>query len=151
MASKRDKKLEIKSLKEAVHILACSNRDKKIMISEVPEAEGKITVIPNCVDINDYGNYLKPKNFGNNFKVLFVGLLSYPPNKDAINNICNIIAANCGKNVEFIIVGKNPPIIKNKPKNVKFLGYVNDLKNVFLNQMFALHLLDMAVGQDSKY
>ena len=128
LASKRDKRLEVKSLKKAFHILACSNRDKQVMINEVPEAEGKISVIPNCVTIDEYNDYLKLEHVENSFKVLFVGLLSYQPNIDAVNNICNIIAPNCDETVEFIIAGNNPPILKNKPKNVKFLGYVTDLK-----------------------
>ena len=128
LASKRDKKLEINALKNATHILACSDRDKQVMIKEVPESEGKITVIPNCVNTEEYGNYLKIENVENSFKVLFVGLLSYQPNTDAVNSICKIIAPKCNENVEFIIVGNNPPAIKNKPKNVKFLGYVEDLK-----------------------
>jgi glycosyltransferase involved in cell wall biosynthesis len=57
-----------------------------------------------------------------------MGLLSYPPNADAVRNICNIIAPDFDDAVEFIIAGNNPPKIKNKPKNVKFLGYVDDLK-----------------------
>jgi len=128
LASKRDKKLEINALKNATHILACSDRDKQVMIKEVPESEGKITVIPNCVNTEEYGNYLKIENVENSFKVLFVGLLSYQPNTDAVNSICKIIAPKCNENVEFIIAGNNPPAIKNKPKNVKFLGYVEDLK-----------------------
>ncbi len=128
IAANRDKRLEIKSLKNAAHVLVCSDRDKQVIIEEVPEIKGKITVIPNCVNYNDYDKYIKFENVENNFKVLFVGLLSYQPNTDAVNNICNVIAPRCDDNVEFLIAGNNPPVIKNKPKNVKFLGYITDLK-----------------------
>ncbi|AEG18380.1 glycosyltransferase family 4 protein [Methanobacterium paludis] len=128
MTAERDKRLEMESLKNATHVLACSDRDKQIMVNEVPEVEGKITVIPNCVSTVNYDNYANLKNIGNKFKVLFVGLLSYQPNTDAVNIICNNIAPKCDENVEFFIAGNNHPVIKSKPKNVKFLGYVEDLK-----------------------
>lgn len=127
MNSKRDKKIEIKAIKNAANILVCSERDSKLILQEIPEAEGKITIIPNCVDMDEYSSYMHKTSIKDNFKVLFVGLLSYEPNLDAVNSICDIIAPNCD-NVEFIIAGNNPPYIKDKPKNVKFLGFVEDLK-----------------------
>ncbi len=112
LASERDKKLEIKAIKNASHILTCSQRDKDVIIKEVPEVKEKITVIPNCVNFNEYENFYKENNASNKFKILFMGLLSYPPNADAVRNICNIIAPDFDDAVEFIIAGNNPPKIK---------------------------------------
>lgn len=129
---KRNKLIEIEALKNASHILVCSERDKQKILQEVPETKEKTTIIPNCVDFREYENYLRLKEVEKRkngvFHILFVGLLSYFPNTDAIDIICNKIAPDFDNNVQFIVIGKNPPPIKNKPNNVKFLGYVNDLK-----------------------
>jgi len=128
---KRNKSIEIKALKDATHVLTCSERDAHVFINEVPEVEGKITIIPNCVNFKEYRIFQKNhscvKDESGLFTVLFVGLLSYPPNHDAVNVICSQIAPNFGEDVQFLIIGKNPPNIL-KPNNVRFLGYVEDVK-----------------------
>ena len=55
----RNKSIEIKALKDATHVLACSERDAHILINEVPEVEGKITVVPNCVNFKEYQSFHK--------------------------------------------------------------------------------------------
>lgn len=133
---KRNRAIEISALKNAVHVLACSDRDAHILISEVPEVEDKITVIPNCVNLEEYQEFQKEHTIVRDdpelFTVLFIGLLSYPPNRDAVDAICSRIAPNFGKNVQFVIIGKNPPDIS-KPPNVRFLGYVEDVMEYILN------------------
>jgi len=135
LAYKRNKLIEKKALQGATHIIVCSERDKQLILQEIPRIGEKITVIPNSIDFSEYENFLKYHRKENSnkgaFYVLFVGLLSYPPNTDALHLICNKIAPNFGEDVEFLIVGKNPPNIK-KPKNVKFLGYVEDIKEYIL-------------------
>ena len=137
LALNRNKLLEINALKKASHILVCSERDKQIIIQELPETNDKITIIPNCIDFSEYENYLinnsieKSETKDGNC-ILFMGLLSYPPNRDAVFSICNKIAPYFENNIKFIIIGKNPPKIR-KPDNVEFLGYVDDLKEYILN------------------
>jgi len=136
LAYKRNKSIEEKALQEATHIIVCSERDKQLILQEIPRIGEKITVVPNCVDFSEYENFLKYYHGKENMEkevswVLFVGSLSYSPNIDALHLICNKIAPTFGEDVEFLIVGKNPPNIK-KPKNVKFLGYVEDVKEYIL-------------------
>lgn len=126
----RNMNMEIMAIQNALHVLVCSERDRQMILSKVPEADGLVTVIPNCIDIKQYINY---KEFANErmndkkFYILFVGLLSYFPNIDAVYSICNKIAPNFISDIEFIIIGRNPPSFKT-PSNVKFLGYVDDIK-----------------------
>jgi polysaccharide biosynthesis protein PslH len=132
LASKRDKNIEIEAIENASHVLTCSESDKREIIKELPETGNKITVIPNCVDFEQYDNYIRTKQNKNDFTILFMGLLSYQPNTDAVYSICNKIAPKFGGNVQFNIVGKNPPKIDH-PSNVKFLGYVEDVREHILN------------------
>jgi glycosyltransferase involved in cell wall biosynthesis len=133
---KRNRAIEISALKNAAHVLACSERDAHNLINEVPEVEDKLTVIPNCVNLEEYQKFQKEHTIVRNDPelrtVLFIGLLSYPPNRDAVDAICSQIAPNFGKNVQFVIIGKNPPNIS-KPANVQFLGYVADVKEYIQN------------------
>ena len=135
---KRDKLIEIKALQNAAHVLVCSERDKQTILREVPDVNEKITVVPNCVDFSEYKNYLKynemreKENENEAFYVLFVGSFAYSPNIDALHIICNKIAPSFGNEVKFIIIGMNPPDIT-RQKNVKFLGYVDDVKKYILD------------------
>jgi glycosyltransferase involved in cell wall biosynthesis len=138
---KRDKLMEIKAIKNAFHVLACSERDKQTIIEEIPESEGKITVIPNCVDLSSFecDNILAKEN-----SILFVGLLSYPPNQDALNIICNILAPKL-EQFDFNIIGKNPSKV-NKPTNVNFLGYVDDVGSHILENEICIAPLRYGSG-----
>lgn len=131
----RNKSIEIKAIRDATHILVCSKRDKQAILQEVPEVANKVTIIPNCVDFSEYESYLRNMNMTYREKeslyVLFVGSLTHPPNIDALHIICNKIAPSFGSEVKFIIVGRNPPNIT-RQKNVKFLGYVEDVKRYLL-------------------
>jgi len=133
LASKRNKKIEIDAIKGASNVLVCSERDKNEIIKEVPSAKEKITVIPNCVYLEEYESIKSFKTFEKEKPiVLFMGLLSYEPNADAVKNICELIAPKLVNEVDFLIIGKNAPQIK-APSNVKFLGYVEDIKSYVLN------------------
>jgi polysaccharide biosynthesis protein PslH len=130
----RNKSIEIKAIRDASHELVCSDRDKQVILRENPKLDEKISIIPNCVDFSKYQKYSSKKDQVTNkncFCVIFIGLLSYPPNLDALYTICNKIAPNFGDNVKFIIIGKNQPNIS-RPKNVNFLGYVEDIKRYII-------------------
>jgi glycosyltransferase involved in cell wall biosynthesis len=130
IAYRRDMENEKQALLHAVHILCCSIRDRDTLVGEVPEIKGKISVIPNCVNIRDYDTACLTTGLKDNpvnkKQVLFVGTLSHQPNADAVRLICKVIAPHCPDCV-FIIIGKNPPEIP-YPDNVKLLGYVPDVR-----------------------
>jgi glycosyltransferase involved in cell wall biosynthesis len=132
---KRDKDIEIQALRDATHILVCSERDRRLLMENVESLEDKITVIPNCIKFDEYEDYLRnypiPRVLDGTFQIIFMGSLSYEPNIDAVNTICQDIAPHFENNVKFLIVGKNPPKIQ-KPENVSFLGYVEDIKGPVL-------------------
>ncbi len=132
MASRRDKQNEIQALLHASHVLCCSLRDWDILIAEVPDLEGRISIIPNCVNPREYeipANPIPlPDTPSAKGRILFVGLMDYAPNVEAAWLICHSIAPR-RPDCEFIIAGRNPPSIP-CPENVRFTGYVKDLKMV---------------------
>jgi len=114
---KKVQSIEIEALKNAYHTLVCSETDKRILVDKVPEVADRISVVPNCVNYPEYENYELKQNEDKKGKtVLFLGYLSYFPNKDAFESICNRIAPQL-KDVKFQIIGKNPPKI-NVPKTL---------------------------------
>jgi glycosyltransferase involved in cell wall biosynthesis len=127
LAFRRDKENEKDALRSASHVLCCSQRDRDIFCTSVPEVTDKISVIPNCVDLRRYNPGLPLSNAGDReSRILFIGTLSYSPNIDAVHLICRIIAPKCDPSLQFIIAGRNPPPIR-RPGNVRFTGYVPDI------------------------
>lgn len=130
IAFRRDKENEKMALHHAAHIICCSDRDREILVSEVPDISGRISIIPNCVNLKDYPS-VHPSVFrerdGQNTHILFVGTLSHPPNADAVKIICQTIAPLSPRNYRYIIAGKNPPAIA-PPTNVQFTGYLNNIQ-----------------------
>jgi polysaccharide biosynthesis protein PslH len=132
IASSRDKENEKKALKHAAHVLCCSNRDREIFVGEVPEISDHISVIPNCVNLTEYDPLCQStvrERDDKNYRILFLGTLSYPPNTEAVQLICQIIAPRSPRNYRYIIAGKNPPVLQ-CPENVVFSGYVPDVRHV---------------------
>lgn len=132
IAFRRNKDNEKRALLHAAHILCCSSRDRDILVSEVPKIENRISIIPNCVNYQEYASISDNSNFWvrgpHQGRILFVGIMTHPPNADAARLICDAIAPFCPDN-EFLVIGKNPLKIS-YPKNVRFLGYVDDVKSV---------------------
>lgn len=131
-ASRRDKRNEIEALQQASHILCCSVRDRDLLVNDVSGLEDKISIIPNCVNFREYETLpqlchdSEARSLRN--QILFVGLMAYAPNVQAAELICRVIAPS-SPDCNFIIAGKNPPNIPCS-KNVRFTGYVADLKSV---------------------
>lgn len=134
MSYKRDKEIEVNAIKNAIHTLVCSERDKSKILEEVPEAEENISIIPNCVCFSEYDHYKKNHKRDENevLQILFMGSLTYGPNIDAVSLICTKIAPTFKNNIKFVVIGRNPPSF-DYPENVEVLGYVDDVKKYLLN------------------
>lgn len=113
-------------------IFVVSNVDKEVLISWGVPAE-KITVIPNSVDINIFspkvdGEKIRRKYQLQNFTLMFHGILSYLPNREAVSTLVNKILPSVLErypNTRLLIVGKNPPQVSHP--NVIVTGFVEDL------------------------
>ncbi|HMK45963.1 MAG TPA: glycosyltransferase family 4 protein [Methanocella sp.] len=154
LSSGRDIKIEKQALSNASHIFVCSSRDKQLLTSELPGIKDNITVIPNCLNYQEYADYTK-KNSGNNngnehdtatMTVLFMGLLSYAPNADAVYSICHDIAPKFDNKVKFVIVGRDPPAVDKQPDNVIFSGYVEDIKRYVMEADICIAPLKFGSG-----
>jgi len=153
LSSGRDIKIEKQALTNASHIFVCSDRDKQLITAELPGIEDNVTVIPNCLHYPEYADYIKNNSRDNNghdpttttTTVLFMGLLSYSPNVDAVHSICHDIAPRFDNRVKFIIVGRGAPAVE-RPDNVIFSGYVEDIKKYVMEADICIAPLKFGSG-----
>lgn len=129
----RAKKFELRCLDAADAIFVTSGVDKSHIISVNPKLEGKITVIPNCIDVSEYAIGHSGKTHEKTRNIVFVGRLDYSPNIDAVQTIINEIAPRFDRTVRFQIVGGPVPKLEHNLENVDFIGIVPDIKEVLKN------------------
>ena len=122
------------------HLIVVSNVDKDIYISK-GVSKDKIDVIPNGVDCDSF-NPINPvgETVLEYPNILFMGSLSYQPNKIAINNYLQYIHPIIKKEIpkiKFYVIGKNcPEWLKEHSKNdnsVEIIGFVEDVRHYIQN------------------
>ncbi len=127
--------LERVAVKFADHIISVSYEDKDLFIKNYNVNSGKVTVVPSGANIIN-PNFLEArgkvrKKFDIEYGdiiVIFHGIYTYLPNKEAIDLIIDYIAPKIGEsynNVKIIIAGKDVP--RFEKSNVRCIGFVDDL------------------------
>lgn len=127
---------EKRIFKKVKKIIVCSEIDKKNYEKKM-NIKSEIIVIPNSMDMS---NIEYKYNESGIKKILFIGLLSYKPNKDSliyfIEKIFPIIIKKFPE-VIFDVVGKYDCCFESYLKNIKYkinyLGYVEDSASYFYN------------------
>lgn len=130
--------LERFAVKFADHVISVSHEDKDLFMKKYSVNPVKIAVIPSGTNILNL-NFLEERSKvrkeidiePRDIVVIFHGIYTYPPNKEAIDLIINYIAPKIGElysNVKFIIAGKDVP--RFEKNNVKCIGFVDDLHSL---------------------
>lgn len=117
------------------HVLAVSDEDKNIFVTRYNLPTEKVTVIPSGCYISPPANKESKesakKGLGidlDKIVILFHGLFSWPPNKDAFELIESYIAprfTEINDRVVFILGGTGVPVFERA--NIKSLGFIEDL------------------------
>jgi len=120
------------AVKNADLILCVSYEDQKLLMKVYGITESKLYVVPNGLNLSKFEKAPLVNNpILENNTVFFHGTLSWYPNLEAANIIVDYLAPKM-PDVTFLIAGSNPPasLIKkiNKTKNVKYLGFLNNLE-----------------------
>ena len=98
-------------------------------------------VVPNGVDTKYYAISNNKKNKG----LVFIGNLTYKPNRDGLKYFFNKIYPKLPKNLQIRIIGryfKNEFIREKHLHNVEFLGFVKDARPYLSNSITFVPLLD---------
>lgn len=153
-ANWRIDKYERRCLTTSDQVIVSSKQDKEHLSSR-SGSRGKIAVFPNCVPrklMED--KWLFEKN--RTPRLLFVGNLAYPPNRDAISEIIKdimpAVRAKTNK-AELLICGAGEAELARRYKDlpfVRFTGFIEDLKSEYLQAGLLIAPLSVATGSQYK-
>ena len=133
--------------KESSRVIYVSNVDAAF-VKVYKSSHRNIEVITNGVDINFFKAREKKKS--KNIKFLFIGNLSYHPNRRVVEFINSKLARDFPDN-KFEIVGSGGNKILSKPKkNVRIEGYVNDVRKYFSENTIFICPMDTGSGIKNK-
>ena len=113
--------------RRAAALVAVSEDEAAIMRALAPSA--RVAVAPNGVDVDA----VKPTPPGD--AVLFVGLLSYAPNQDAMQWFARDVLPSVGTTAEVLVAGRDPGpalgMLARGPAPLRLLGFVDDLAPLY--------------------
>jgi len=120
---RRAKAFELAALRRATRVFVTSERDRALLLTELPELEGKTAVLPNCLDVE---GFQYPANTKEGNRVVFVGSYNYVPNREAAGFISTVLAPAIPE-AQFILIGDNPPRDVIRGPNISAPGFIPDL------------------------
>ncbi len=120
-----------RQLATVVHTVVVVSEDEVAMLRQL-EPTARVVVVPNGVDTNAV--YPSPPGDA----LLFVGLLSYAPNRDAVRFFVTEILPRlspASRDLEFLVAGNDPGSdledLARKEPRLRLLGFVPDLQPVY--------------------
>jgi polysaccharide biosynthesis protein PslH len=138
-------------LAEFEQCLVCSDVDKSFLLQHVPDA--KIDLLYNGIDLE----YFKDETITGPDRdtIIFTGNMSYFPNSDGIQYFVNSILPIIKKEkpqIQLQIVGKDPPrrVQRLAGKGIMVTGFVQDLKDYYLNSRIAIAPIRFGAGTLNK-
>jgi glycosyltransferase involved in cell wall biosynthesis len=143
------RRLEIDACTNSTAVLACSERDEKLIRSLCPNAE--IKIVPNVVDVGSY----QPSYEDDGQTVLYVGAMDWFPNRDAVDYFINEIFPRLKRlapAARFVVAGRNPSSkmcqrYSNLP-DVEFTGSVADMRPIIAKA--ALCVVPLRIGSGTR-
>lgn len=114
-------------LKCADHITCVSEEDKLRLIASFRLTPQRITVAPNGVDYSAISQTKADPSERTRKRILFFGVLDYPPNREAVEILGERIAPFLSPDIEVLIAGKGGLDLKDRFPQLNFLGFVEDI------------------------
>ena len=125
------KRYEIKVCEDNSNIIICSEEDKKYIQDISKKTIGHISVIENVLELDNwYNKEIFVRNQKNRTRLVFLGVMNYKPNIEAVKYIIKNIMPNLEKQYTLEVIGPKVPkdIEKLETNRIKFLGYVDSVK-----------------------
>lgn len=115
-------------LRRASRVTCVSEQDRRKFISGFGLDPGKVSVAPNGVDLEavqarrdtDYPSRTHRR-------VLFFGVLNYPPNRVAVGRLATEIAPMAPPDMEFVVAGAGGEDLAERHPQLRFYGFVEDI------------------------
>jgi len=144
------RRLERFLVKKSEHIAFVSRRDKEVILG----ADSHAPVVTLGVD---HAYWKKTKEPDTLYTIVFVGILNYSPNEDAVLFLLNKILPHLRRSIsgiKVIVVGRNPtPAIKrsaSKHSEVTITGFVDDVRPYMENATLAVIPMRYGSGVQNK-
>lgn len=123
---RRARRFEVAAIRRSARTLVTSEVDRGEIVAEVPDAEPKVRVVPNCIDVDRIP--VLPER-SDSHDVVFVGDFNYIPNREAAEFTIHALAPHLPE-ARFLLVGPQPPTDLPSPANVRMTGRVPDLLGI---------------------
>lgn len=115
-------------LRVADDITCVSEEDRERLIKSFSLDPRKVVVAPNGVDFAVLSRVPdRPSEENRKKRILFFGVLDYPPNRRAVEFIGERIAPRIGDEVELLVAGRGGEDLVERYPGITFLGFVNDI------------------------
>lgn len=115
-------------LQVADHVTCVSDEDRERLIKSFFLPPDKVTVAPNGVDFSALAEVGTPAvKRSARKRVLFFGVLDYPPNRQAVEFLGDEIAPKLSPGVEIRVAGRGGKDLVERFPALNFLGFVDDI------------------------
>jgi glycosyltransferase involved in cell wall biosynthesis len=114
-------------LKAADHVTCVSREDQERLISCFRLNPEKIKVAPNGVDYPKLSESQASQPARTNKRVLFFGVLDYPPNAEAVEVLATEIAPLVDPEIEIVVAGRGGEKLQTLYPRLRFHGFVDDI------------------------
>lgn len=114
-------------VKMADQVTCVSDDDRERLISYFRLAPHRVTVAPNGVDYPKLMKAPVPTTKRDKARVLFFGVLNYPPNREAVEFLAEEVAPALDDEIEVVVAGKGGEDLQSRFPRLSFLGFVDDI------------------------
>lgn len=150
----RIREYERRAVEASSMILVSSPQDREHLLSQYG-MESRISLFPNCVPETLLAHRWRFDD-GRPPRLLFVGNLHYPPNRDAVIYFASSVmplVTEALPDAEFIVCGPGSEALAARfagLPGVRFTGFVEDLESAYLDSSMLITPLSVATGSQYK-
>lgn len=114
-------------LRSADHVTCVSQEDRERLIRSFRLSPSRVTVAPNGVETEALRERARTVPQRTSKRVLFFGVLNYPPNREAVEILGQEIAPRLSPEVEVVVAGRGGEDLAARFPNLNFVGFVPDI------------------------
>lgn len=111
----------------ADQVTCVSEEDRERFVAHFGLSPSKVFVAPNGVDYPLLSGTPSLPRTRNYRRVLFFGVLNYPPNRAAVEFLAEKVAPMLSDDVEVVVAGKGGDDLPERYPRLTFLGFVDDI------------------------
>lgn len=119
-------------VRAADFVTCVSEEDRERLLESFALDPKKVTLAPNGVDFPALSALGVSPTSNPKKRILFFGVLDYPPNRHAVEFLGREIAPRLGEGVELVVAGRGGEELKTKFPSLSFQGFVEDIHSLII-------------------